>query len=132
MTIADEVGGQFGHAEDQTLQVFEEYGAKFVNVDTTNPHGIAKAKRLNLASSGMVDAIATSYVHEASELFSPDHRGRFFTMMRDPIERAVSMLGYLGKATWESTYDPAFATMTVEEYARSSKVENNWYVETAA
>lgn len=114
--------------EDQELEIFMENGNKYVNVDTTNPAGIAKAKNLNLASSGLVDAIITSYVFESSELFSFDHRGRFFTVMRDPIERAVSMHGYLGKATWEQTYDPAFASMSLEEYAQSSKIENNWYV----
>jgi hypothetical protein len=105
-----------------------ESGNKYVNVDTTNPAGISKAINLNLASSGMVEAVVTSYVYEASNIFSRDHRGRLFTVMRDPIERAVSMHGYLGKATWEETYDPAFATMSLEEYAQSSKIENNWYV----
>ena len=122
------MGAQFGHAEDKELEVFMEAGNKFINVDSTNPAGIAKAKALNLASSGLVDAIVTSYVHEASELFSASHRARFFTVMRDPIERAVSMHGYLGRATWEANYDPAFATMSLEQYAQSDKVENNWYV----
>lgn len=128
MVVADEMGAQFGHAEDTELEIFIESGHKFVNVDTTNPGGIAKAKALNLASSGLVEAIVTSYINEASELFSEHHRGRFFTVIRDPIERAVSMHGYLGKATWEETYDPAFATMSLEEYAQSSKMENNWCV----
>ena len=128
MTIADEVGGQFGHAQDETLQVFKQHGAKFVNVDTTSKEGIAKAKKFQIASSGLVDAIVTPFLHEASELFSPDHKGVTFTVMRDPFERAVSLLGYLGKATWEERYDPAFATMTLEEYVQSGRVNSNWYV----
>ena len=128
MTIADEVGGQFGHAQDETLQVFEQHGGKFINFDTTIPEGIAKAKKFQIASSGLVDAIVTPFLHEASELFSPDHKGITFTVMRDPLERAVSLLGYLGKATWEEGYDPALATMTIEEYVQSGRVNSNWYV----
>ncbi len=126
--VADEVGAQFGHEQDKMLQVFEKHGAKFVNVDTTTLDGIAKAKKLNLTSSGIVDAIVVSYVYEASELFSRGHRGKFFTVMRDPIERHWSLRSYLGDASWEGTYDPAFANMTIEEFAHDRRVKNNWCV----
>ncbi len=129
MTTACEVGHQYGHSQDESLQVFEKHGAKFVNVDTTSYAGIIKAKKWNLTSSGIVDAIiVTSFLYDASELFSPNHRGKFFTVMRDPIERAVSLLNYLGHAKWEKNYDPAFASMTIEDYVQSGRVNNNWYV----
>ena len=156
-----EVGTQFGHSQDETLQVFEKHGAKYVNVDTTTIEGIAKAKRLNLVNSGMVDAIVTHYVFEASELFSPGHRGKFFTVIRDPIDRygaylfisnflciyfcpnkylsfrscfqfnnylLVSLMHYLGKAADEKTYEPAFANMTIEDFAHHIRMKNDWFV----
>jgi len=123
---ATEVGIQFGHSQDETLQVFEKHGAQFVNQDTTSLDGIAKAKRLNLVNSGMVDAIVTHYVFEASELFSPGHRGKFFTVIRDPIDRYVSLMHYLGKATEEKTYEPAFANMTIEDFAHHIRMKNDW------
>ena len=157
---ATEVGIQFGHSLDETLQVFEKHGAQFVNQDTTSLDGIAKAKRLNLVNSGMVDAIVTHYVFEASELFSPGHRGKFFTVIRDPIDRygayllttsyvctfalpntsslaivfpcndylLVSLMHYLGKATEEKTYEPAFANMTIEDFAHHIRMKNDWFV----
>eukprot|EP00591_Stephanopyxis_turris_P016685 CAMPEP_0195537986 /NCGR_PEP_ID=MMETSP0794_2-20130614/49023_1 /TAXON_ID=515487 /ORGANISM="Stephanopyxis turris, Strain CCMP 815" /LENGTH=239 /DNA_ID=CAMNT_0040671895 /DNA_START=35 /DNA_END=751 /DNA_ORIENTATION=- len=124
--MASEVGVFFGHENDEKLEVFEHAGNKFVNVDTTSPAGIEKAKRLNLASSGLPQVIISSYLQEISTVFTPDHQGRIFTLLRHPVDRAVSMLGYLGQATWEQTYDPKLANMTVEEYAQSNMVENNW------
>ncbi len=51
-----------------------------------------------------------------------------FTILRDPIDRAVSLFYYLGIADWElSTYDPSLATMSIEMWARSEdRIENNW------
>ncbi len=47
--------------------------------------------------------------------------------MRDPIERAVSLFHYLAIASWEPTYDPSLATMSIEMWARSEdRIEYNW------
>jgi hypothetical protein len=50
-----------------------------------------------------------------------------FTIMRDPIERAVSLFHYLSIADWEPTYSPSLATMSIEMWARSNdRIEYNW------
>lgn len=36
------------------------------------------------------------------------------------------MYYYLAKASWDSQYNPAIARMSVEEYAKSGYIENNW------
>lgn len=126
IVCANEVGGQFGHAEDDALQVFEKHGAKYVNIDTSSLKGIAKAKNLNLANSGMVDAIIAWFVYETSELFSPEHRGKFFTVMRHPIERAAVLISNLQNNKEAATYDPSFASMTIEDFVQAGKVDNNW------
>lgn len=128
IVCANEVGGQFGHAEDDALQVFEKHGAKYVNVDLSSLKGIAKAKNLNLANSGMVDAIIAWFVYETSELFSPEHRGKFFTVMRHPIERAALLISNLQNNKKATTYDPSFASMTIEDFVQAGRVDNNWYV----
>lgn len=49
-------------------------------------------------------------------------------MVRNPIERAVSLFHYLGVAHWEPTYDPDLGYISIEMYARSKRVEHNWMV----
>ena len=51
-----------------------------------------------------------------------------FTMIRHPIERAVSLFHYLGVADWEPTYDPDLLHISIEMYARSRRIEHNWMV----
>lgn len=74
----------------------------------------------------MADVIITPHLYEIANIFDSRHSGRMFTMIRHPIERAVSMFYYLQNADWEPTYDPSFKDMTVEQYAKSGKVEENW------
>ena len=71
--------------------------------------------------------ITTQYLHEGATLFDGEmHRGRCFTMMRHPIERAVSLFHYLGVAKHEPTYDPQLKYISIEMWARSNRVEFNW------
>ena len=51
-----------------------------------------------------------------------------FTLIRHPIERAVSLFHYLAIAYWEPTYDPDLAFISIEMYARSKRIEHNWMV----
>ena len=51
-------------------------------------------------ASGMVDYVATHRLHEVADLFSSNHQGRLFTIIRPPIERAVSLFYYLSVADW--------------------------------
>ena len=49
-----------------------------------------------------------------------------FTIIRHPIERAVSMFHYLPKASHEPTYDPDLGHISIEMWSRSKRVEHNW------
>ena len=61
-----------------------------VNIDTSSPEGIAEAHELGLVDSNMVDFLSSSFVLSASSLFTPQHRGRAFTILRHPIDAAAS------------------------------------------
>lgn len=98
----------------------------FVNVDTTTVEGIERAKQMGFADSGLADAVVTYFLYEANNLFTTTAKGRIFTVFRHPIERAISMFFYIQVADWEPTYDPSLKEMTIEEYAKSPKIENNW------
>mmetsp|Transcript_28187 Transcript_28187/g.60501 ORF Transcript_28187/g.60501 Transcript_28187/m.60501 type:complete len:219 (-) Transcript_28187:1115-1771(-) len=72
------------------------------------------------------DVIFTQYLHAGATLFNQNHRGRMFTIIRHPIERAVSMFYYLPKAKHEPTYDPDLDHISIEMWSRSKRVEHNW------
>jgi len=81
---------------------------------------------MGFADSGLADAVVTPFIYEANNLFTSSAKGRLFTVFRHPIERAISMFNYIQVADWEPTYAPELKDWTIEQYAISSKVENNW------
>lgn len=134
-TMASEAGVYEGHDQDTQIKVVRPGGvppdqdpSPFVNVDTTTVAGIERAKALGLAESGLADFIVTPFVYEGEQLFNPNARGRLFTVFRDPVDRALSLFFYLQVADWEPTYNPAMKDWTIEQYAQSDVVENNWMV----
>ena len=112
--------------------VVSEDGRKYVNVDVTTMEGIARASRLNFVSSGLADVIFTPLLRESAELLldGDKHKGRMFAVFRSPVDRVVSLFYYLQQATWEPTYTEEYASMTIDEYARSPLCESNWMVRT--
>lgn len=98
----------------------------FLNVDTSTPSGLNHAKAMGLAQSKMADVIFTPYVPEAAILFDTNHRGRFFTMLRDPVDRMISLYYYKRLATWEQNYNPAIKQQTLAEFIQT--YGENWMV----
>ena len=127
LVTASSIGASEGHGSENTLKVrrYHDKG-RYVNVNPASLEGIRRAKELGLAASGLADVVVLHRLHEGTELFNPRYKGRLFCMFRNPVHRAVSMFYYLQKATWEPTYDPTLADMTLLDYANSNKVEENW------
>mmetsp|Transcript_6181 Transcript_6181/g.9062 ORF Transcript_6181/g.9062 Transcript_6181/m.9062 type:complete len:358 (-) Transcript_6181:237-1310(-) len=112
---------------DEDLEVFQTENGKFVNVDTATDEGLKRASKLNLAKSGLADIITSSSPHPiANQIFTPNNPGRMFTILRHPVDRAVTMYYYLKTATWDPLYNPKLITMSLVDYAKSSSIENNW------
>lgn len=120
LVSACEVGVRDGHGQDPEIQVINVKGIKYVNVDTTSLEGIERAKNLGLAPSGMADVVVSSYLQQAATLYTPDAPGRAFTLLRDPVERAVSMYYYRSSAYGD------LQGVTLEQYAQGNGIENNW------
>ena len=88
-----------------------------------------RAKKLGLASSGLADVVVSGYVSSAHRVFTPTNRGRLFALFRHPVDRLASKFYYLQFATWEKTYRPEVANMTIEQYAQQeSLVVGDWMV----
>mmetsp|Transcript_29018 Transcript_29018/g.43864 ORF Transcript_29018/g.43864 Transcript_29018/m.43864 type:complete len:470 (+) Transcript_29018:80-1489(+) len=122
LTMASEAGK--GDVGGDSLQVVEGNGMKYVNVDMSNPNGIAHAKELGVGGWSKVDMVSSSYLYDGAGIFDPDHKGYMIAMFRHPIERAVSLFYNLKS---NKAYAEQMVTLsTVEQYSRSSLVENNW------
>lgn len=120
IVLAAEPGSRGPSANDATLQVFQTPQGMFVNVDTTYLGGIDRAKQLDLVSSNKADVIVSPWVHQTSVMFTPIHPGRMFAFIRHPIERSTSVYSYL------KMVDPEVSKMSLLDYAKSSRIENNW------
>ena len=122
LTMASEAGK--GDSLGDSLQVVEGDGMKYVNVDMSNPEGIARAKDLGVGSWRKVDMVSSSYLNDGAGIFDSNHKGYMIAMFRHPIERAVSLFYNLKNN--KAYAEQMVSLSTVEQYSRSSLVENNW------
>ncbi|KAL7541099.1 hypothetical protein ACHAXR_010620 [Thalassiosira sp. AJA248-18] len=133
-TLAHRVGAdpKYGHSEESEVVVFEPHAGKdwkVVNVDTTIKAGINRAKEIGLVQSHTTDLIFTMEPNYAGqELYDEENKGRFLALFRHPVDRALSMFYYLQTATWERTYRPEWANMTVLEWANLPNSESDYMV----
>jgi hypothetical protein len=95
LVMASEVG-IVGHDKDGVLEVVElESERKYVNVDTTTKEGLQRAKDLGLEKSGLADVVVSPLFQESvTTLFDENHSGRYFTIIRHPVERVASAFYY--------------------------------------
>ena len=113
--------------QESTLKICVLEWGTIVNCDASSPEGIERTSRLHLVERAVPNlVIDTSRVYEATSVFTPNHRGRLFVVLRDPVERAVSKFYYTKIATWERNYKPEMANMTMLEFADSRYNYNNW------
>lgn len=122
LTIANEVGAnpKLGHDKDTKLVKFLPFHGRewpVVNVDMSTKEGILRAKQLGLASSTRpsVDLVVSSHLRfAAQELFDSVHKGKVFTIFRNPLQREASLLHRHERG------DPSFRTSNVPS--------DNWMV----
>lgn len=112
-----------GHETDAVLEVIENDRGKYFNVNMGTPAGIQRANDLKLTSESRPYIIRTPYIFETSGLFHPGRYGKCFTVLRDPVERAMDVFHHL-----KEMKKPVFVNMTLSEYAQSPYCEQNWMV----
>ena len=121
--VASEPSDAEEYNSDSGLKVITIDNQKMVNVDVTTPAGIQRAKGLDLVGANMSNIIITPLFFESLKLFDANHHGRAFTMMTHPILRAANVYSH-AKMMGHSD----IRELTIEEYAESSFVENNWMI----
>ena len=78
--------------------------------------------------------IQTPLLYEASKIFTKTpKKARVATVLRDPVDRFISLFTYLKTASWEPTYNPT--NLTLNEYIltgeyKKSQDSGNWIVRT--
>jgi len=132
LTIASEAGktemaraGGGDGSSIQELRIVEGLdGVKFAAVDLSYPDGIAIAKSLNVGLSDRVDLVSSPYLWDTAGIFDGYHKGYMVAMFRHPIERATSLYFSMRK---NPQYEKQVGSLSsIEQYAKSSLVENNW------
>lgn len=126
LTIASEAGkSEVASAANGNLRIVESLdGMRFANVDTSNPDGIALAKTLRVGQSEKIDIVTSPYLWELAGIFDEVQKGYMVAMVRHPIERATSLYYSMKK---NPQYEKQMNSLSsIEQYAKSSLVENNW------
>ncbi|KAL7536172.1 hypothetical protein ACHAXR_008757 [Thalassiosira sp. AJA248-18] len=131
---ATEFGVTDGHIDDTEVAIVypavpgvaDTDRSPFVNIDSTTVEGIQRAKSMGFADAQLAGVVVSPFVFELNDLFTATAKGRLFSVFRHPIERAVSMFYYIQVADWEPSYKPELKEWTLEQYATSDIIENNW------
>ena len=93
-----------------------------VNMDTNSPDGLQISYENQIVNSNMIDVIASNYFLSGSALFNEGHYGKAFTILRHPVEIAVSLFFHRRK------YIAAWKAMTFYDYVDSAGYMDNWMV----
>ena len=120
-TLAAEVGELNGHEKDEEVKVISFAEHNYTNVNVATPEGISRALNLGLVPSHLSDTIVSSHVDLIPSLFNSNDKAKAFVMMRHPCDRATSMFYFL-----KGTGYPPMQNMTLDDYAKSELIENNW------
>lgn len=126
-TIASD-GGK-AEVSNTTLKTMQRRGSSFVNVDVTTPLGVQHAAQMGLVPSGLPDVLVSPLFADVIEnLYSKSFQTTLMMTMRNPVDRAVAMFEYMKTAISDPSYSPALADMTLEQYALSGFIQNNYVV----
>ncbi len=128
--VATNIGISGGHGVDETLQLVDLEGQKFVNVDISTNQGIRRAVNMGFAESDLTDVAISSLLHDSAPLFSPKKKAKMFTMFRHPVDRMVSMFYFMQESVWKAkdTYDKELAEISIENFFLKQLGETNWQV----
>jgi hypothetical protein len=107
-------------------QSLKEIRPNVINMDIHSPDGLIHAFENDLLSKNIIDVLISNYFTSAAALFTAQHHGRAFTIMRHPIDLSESLFHYRKKASWEPTYRPDWNKITYLQYVRSEEYIANW------
>ncbi|KAL7529944.1 hypothetical protein ACHAXR_003238 [Thalassiosira sp. AJA248-18] len=93
-----------------------------LNMDTSSPGGLAFSFANQLVNSGKVDVVISNYFLSGSVLFTDVHYGKTFTILRHPVDAALSLFHY------RRSFHKNFKTLSFSEHVDSDSYLDNWMV----
>jgi hypothetical protein len=132
LTSASSRGDATGSSLEVRIRAADH--GKYVNVNLGTREGIARAKVLGLASSGMVDIAFSAHLAYSTQLFSTTHMGRGIVMFRNPVKRLIDQFYYQQRSAWlgPDKYDEKLGAMSLLQFSKSSKLVENFMVRSLA
>lgn len=135
MVMCSSVASTVTGALDGTTLVKNTFadGTQYINADPSTTDGLQKLADGGIVTAGATadsgaDVIITQRLEASKMLFSSAGKGRLFVMLRNPIKRVVDQFYYRQRATWEAGYDSTLAIMSLEEFAASDRLVENFVV----
>eukprot|EP00568_Trieres_chinensis_P014296 CAMPEP_0183320304 /NCGR_PEP_ID=MMETSP0160_2-20130417/65943_1 /TAXON_ID=2839 ORGANISM="Odontella Sinensis, Strain Grunow 1884" /NCGR_SAMPLE_ID=MMETSP0160_2 /ASSEMBLY_ACC=CAM_ASM_000250 /LENGTH=391 /DNA_ID=CAMNT_0025486977 /DNA_START=102 /DNA_END=1277 /DNA_ORIENTATION=- len=128
MALTDPKGHGLLPDDNVAINIHSITGARYVNVDPSTPFGLARAASFDIVKKHMAKVIISQHLYHSALLYDPNHRGRLFVMIRNPIKRAIDQFYYMQRATWEHDYSPEIAMMSLDEYTASDHMVENYVV----
>lgn len=108
---------------DDAMKIHLENDHSYVNVDLSTRQGIENAADQGLIESGLADVIVSNHLHfTTSTLFDSRHKGRLFTALRHPVDRAITEYHYVVS----TSKDFYVKTMSLKEFVSSELTDKNW------
>ena len=111
----------------QHLEIFmtpDRFG-HFANVNTLTSDGIARADRIGLVDSGLAHLMVVTDLRDAAGLFIDRMRtGRVLTLLRDPVEQALSDYHYRQSLGPDNPLGLSMDT-PLSEFAKSADLPTN-------
>ncbi len=124
LTLASDIGAHSGHVSENFLQILWIDGKKYVNVDLSTTEGIGRAKSLGLIESKMDFVMVSAQLYEIASLVDSKQNIRMFTMMRNPVDRAVSYF------YWSKMHDKKFSNYSLRDFFLRPEFTGNWVTRT--
>ena len=124
LPIASHLGGEH---ENDKLEVITKGDRQYLNINPESRAGLYHAQKVKLAESAKAGVLISQYVHQVASMFNTHNQARWFTLMRNPLERTSSEFYYIQVAEWEpKAYKPWLKNWTLSQYVNSDLFVDNW------
>jgi len=109
--------------DDDTMKIHMVKDHSYVNADLSTPEGIENAADQGLIEKDFADVIVSNHLHfTTNTLLDAKHKGRLFTALRHPVDRAITEYHYIVS----TTNDAYVKNLSLKDFVSSKSMDKNW------